>query len=253
MEAFVGVGHSKLLRSRLSFSGRRVRVLRCRSVTKAQAAEAPETEGVSEGVSEDVSEDVSEVDFAQQDVATVFPLAAVVGQDAVKTALLLAAVNPELGGVCISGRRGTAKSVMARAIHALLPPIEVVKGSFYNGEPREGDDSVETVVVRPPFVQVGLTSYHSVTMVALDSIVPLVSSKTALATQAPHDYRSLALSLAGRSFSRTICGTRRKWKLKPLLKKMGVERGPGPPCIRFLYLWLTSWSSSFSDGRKRYR
>ncbi|KAJ8905713.1 hypothetical protein NDN08_002218 [Rhodosorus marinus] len=155
MEAFVGVlGSGQLSRSRLSFSGRRVRVLRCRSVTKAQAAEAPETEGLSEGV----SEDVSEVDFAQQDVATVFPLSAVVGQDAVKTALLLAAVNPELGGVCISGRRGTAKSVMARAIHALLPPIEVVKGSFYNGEPSEGDDSAETIVVRPPFVQIPLNT-----------------------------------------------------------------------------------------------
>ncbi|KAJ1391276.1 von Willebrand factor, type A [Sesbania bispinosa] len=100
-----------------------------------------------------------------------FPLAAVVGQDAIKTALLLGAIDPGIGGIAISGRRGTAKTVMARGLHEILPPIEVVVGSIANADPScpeewedglsqrleyDSDGNIKTRIVKSPFVQIPL-------------------------------------------------------------------------------------------------
>jgi magnesium chelatase subunit D len=112
-----------------------------------------------------------------------FPLAAITGHGTLKLALLLAAVDPGLGGVVIAGGRGTGKSVLARGLHALLPPIDVLDlgpgATLPNIDPRQpgewdaatrervtarggdpwGADAsalLPTKVVPAPFVQVPL-------------------------------------------------------------------------------------------------
>ncbi|WP_330595200.1 ATP-binding protein [Qiania dongpingensis] len=55
-----------------------------------------------------------------------YPFSAIVGQEDMKTALLLNAINPKLGGVLIRGEKGTAKSTAVRALASLMPEMKVV-------------------------------------------------------------------------------------------------------------------------------
>jgi len=66
---------------------------------------------------------------------TPFPFSAIVGQDEMKLALLMAAVDASIGGVLVFGDRGTGKSTAVRALAALLPLMKVVVGCAYNCEP----------------------------------------------------------------------------------------------------------------------
>jgi magnesium chelatase subunit I len=68
-------------------------------------------------------------------MATAFPFSAIVGQDEMKLALLIAAVDSKVGGVLAFGDRGSGKSTAVRALAALLPKMKVVAGCRYNCDP----------------------------------------------------------------------------------------------------------------------
>ncbi len=64
-----------------------------------------------------------------------YPFSAVVGQEAMKLALVLNAVDPHIGGVLVRGEKGTAKSTTVRALASLLPEIDIVRGCAFSCEP----------------------------------------------------------------------------------------------------------------------
>jgi magnesium chelatase subunit I len=68
-------------------------------------------------------------------MASAFPFSAIVGQDEMKLALLIAAVDPRVGGVLAFGDRGAGKSTAVRALAGLLPKMKVVIGCRYNCDP----------------------------------------------------------------------------------------------------------------------
>jgi magnesium chelatase subunit I len=63
-----------------------------------------------------------------------FPFSAIVGQDDMKLALTLTAIDPQIGGVLAFGDRGTGKSTAIRALADLLPNVDVVQGCPVNSE-----------------------------------------------------------------------------------------------------------------------
>lgn len=92
-----------------------------------------------------VSQHASEVPRSGQRPA--FPFAALIGQGPLQQALLLAAIDPGLGGVLVSGPRGTAKSTAARALAELLPQGQLVNLPLGASEDRLiGTLDIETVL-----------------------------------------------------------------------------------------------------------
>ena len=95
-------------------------------------------------------------------MAHAFPFTAIVGQDAMKRAMVLTAIDPTIGGVLVFGDRGTGKSTAVRALAALLPQIEVVAGCPVNSANADGVpdwaglDTIETVQRPTPVVDLPL-------------------------------------------------------------------------------------------------
>src|SRR6201991_1040669 len=93
-----------------------------------------------------------------------YPFSAVVGQEELKLALLLSAVDPTIGGVLIKGERGTAKTTIARGLAALLPP--------------QDDDA--TVAVAAPFIELPLGATEDRVVGSLDVTKALREGDTQL-------------------------------------------------------------------------
>jgi len=68
-------------------------------------------------------------------MAMAFPFSAIVGQDEMRLALMIAAVDPGVGGVLAFGDRGSGKSTAVRALAALLPAMRAVVGCRYQCDP----------------------------------------------------------------------------------------------------------------------
>src|SRR5439155_410127 len=69
-----------------------------------------------------------------------YPFTAIVGQDEMKMALVLNAINPTIGGVLIRGEKGTGKSTAVRALARLLPEQQVVEGCHFGCHPDDPED-----------------------------------------------------------------------------------------------------------------
>ena len=64
-----------------------------------------------------------------------YPFSAIVGQEEMKRALLLAAIDPTIGGILVLGDRGTGKTTAVRGLAGLLPVIRAVEGCRFNCDP----------------------------------------------------------------------------------------------------------------------
>ena len=89
-----------------------------------------------------------------------YPFTAIVGQDETKLALLLCAVNPRIGGVVLSGEKGTAKSTVVRGLAELLPSQVMRTLALGATEDRlvGGLDLEATLTSGRPVLQPGLLS-----------------------------------------------------------------------------------------------
>jgi magnesium chelatase subunit I len=118
-----------------------------------------------------------------------FPFAAIVGQDALKQALMLCVVDPSLGGVLALGDRGTGKTTAVRALAALLPDIKAVVGCRYQCDPADtghlcedcpvhkGHSKVKSKTIAVPVVELPLGATEDRVLGSLDIEKALIEGR----------------------------------------------------------------------------
>ncbi len=111
----------------------------------------------------------------------IYPFTAVVGQERMRRALVLNAVDPRIGGVLIRGERGTAKSTAARALAALLPNVKVVNECRFGCDPEKpgtwctecrershSGEKLESITRTTPFVNLPVSATEDRVVGTLD-------------------------------------------------------------------------------------
>ncbi len=71
-----------------------------------------------------------------------FPYTAILGQDKMKMGLVLNVIDPQIGGVLLTGHQGTGKSTAVRSLVELMPQIEVIKGCEFSCDPNSDIDDL---------------------------------------------------------------------------------------------------------------
>lgn len=108
-----------------------------------------------------------------------YPFVAIVGQEEMTDALLVAAVDPRIGGVMVFGDRGTGKSTAVRGLADLLPKVPTVRDCAYGCDPERtaglcarcdgsGEDKVVARRVPVPVVDLPLGATEDRVVGALD-------------------------------------------------------------------------------------
>ncbi len=111
----------------------------------------------------------------------IFPFSAIVGQEKMKMALILNAINLKMGGVLIRGEKGTAKSTAVRSLAALLPEMDIVKGCPFRCDPKipgklcmdckeqiDKEGTLETIKEKTPVVDLPINATEDRVVGTLD-------------------------------------------------------------------------------------
>jgi len=70
------------------------------------------------------------------------PFTSILGQDKMKLGLILNVIDPQIGGILLTGQQGTGKSTAVRSLVEIMPAIEVVKDCLFSCDPKLSIDDL---------------------------------------------------------------------------------------------------------------